>query len=356
MNTLKKLAALFLIYVGMSSSAYCLENVFYVLRTNASSKISTMQDSVNSIQKNASRIHMIISQAYQVDQTGKVWGFVDPAVQQFADSKHIKFIAMITNVGFNTQKAHLFLSNPKAQAKAIQTLLDECDKHHYAGVQFDFEMIALEDRDELTRFYQTAADALHKKGLIVSYAVAPLLGGANQDSEFQRRLYKVWQGAYDLKALGKSADFVTIMTYNQHAEGTTPGSTAGIRWVEAAIKYALTQMPAHKISLGIPAYSNYWYAGATSPTSRFTTHMSDMSYKKVTEILKKHHAHLKWDPVNKVDYAIFERDWLNEYLFVENAKSFKAKLALAKKYHLRGISVFYIGIEDPGIWKVLHQK
>jgi spore germination protein YaaH len=43
---------------------------------------------------------------------------------------------------------------------------------------------------------------------------------------------------------------------------------------------------------------------------------------------------------------------VNKYLFIENAKSFSAKYALAIQYQLYGISVFRIGIEDPGIWNV----
>jgi spore germination protein YaaH len=62
---------------------------------------------------------------------------------------------------------------------------------------------------------------------------------------------------------------------------------------------------------------------------------------------------LHWDNNEKINYAFFTHDWLNEYIFVEDDQSFKAKLDLAKKYNLRGISVFYIGIEDPRIWNVL---
>ena len=41
------------------------------------------------------------------------------------------------------------------------------------------------------------------------------------------------------------------------------------------------------------------------------------------------------------------------FKIIEDAKSFAAKLALVKKFHLRGISVFRLGIEDAGIWPVL---
>ena len=81
--------------------------------------------------------------------------------------------------------------------------------------------------------------------------------------------------------------------------------------------------------------------------------MDDISYRQAQKLLKKVHAQLNWDNNSKINYAFFQRDWLNEYLFVENDKSFQAKQALAKKYHLRGVSVFTLGSEDPKIWALL---
>jgi len=60
-----------------------------------------------------------------------------------------------------------------------------------------------------------------------------------------------------------------------------------------------------------------------------------------------------WDADDGVNYAFYQRDWLNQFLFIENSQSFKLKLALAKKYHLRGISVFRFGSEDQNIWNFL---
>ncbi len=41
------------------------------------------------------------------------------------------------------------------------------------------------------------------------------------------------------------------------------------------------------------------------------------------------------------------------FLFLEDQRSFSAKLKLAKFFHLRGISVFRLGTEDPRIWQKL---
>lgn len=351
---MNKIIRILLLLVGLSwmTSSFATETVFYVLRSNSPAQITTNQNSLSSLKNHYKSVQILISQAYQVDQHGVVWGYLDHQMENFANQHKMKIMVLVTNVDFDKEKAHKFLTDPVAVQRAIDMILAACEQNHYYGVQFDYEMIALDDRNALTAFYQKATTALHKKGFVVSYAVAPVVVGNPAPTEYLKKLYTVWEGAYDLKALGASGDFVSIMSYNQHGEGTTPGSTAAYPWVEQTIKYALQFMPPEKISLGIPTYSTYWYTG-TGSSNKLHAQMSDLGYDKVSYLLQKYQVKLHWDDQDKVNYVFYDHNWLNEFLFVEDAESFKAKMALVNKYHLRGISVFYLGIEDPNIWKQL---
>ncbi|MGH9424338.1 MAG: glycosyl hydrolase family 18 protein, partial [Thermoanaerobaculia bacterium] len=57
--------------------------------------------------------------------------------------------------------------------------------------------------------------------------------------------------------------------------------------------------------------------------------------------------------VQQVPYASYNVGGLNEWVFLEDARAFKAKLDLAKEKKLRGFSVWVLGTEDDGIWAVL---
>lgn len=54
-----------------------------------------------------------------------------------------------------------------------------------------------------------------------------------------------------------------------------------------------------------------------------------------------------------MNYAILDNDGVFEYLYIEDAKSFAAKLGLVSKYHLCGFSAWVLGEEDPDVWKIL---
>ncbi|CAN5390373.1 glycosyl hydrolase family 18 protein [soil metagenome] len=342
---------LFFIFASYCQISLAMENLFYIPRCQDTGQI---QPALISLQKNYKAIHILVPQAYQVDAKGLVWGCVTPSIMNFAKAHNIKIMPMITNSGFNKLKTHKFLTDSHAQDLAIQFIVNICKQNQYYGVQFDFEMIGLSHRAALTRFYQKAAAALHKNGYKISIAVAPVVAEFFKESAFLQRAFDSWQGAYDLAVLGHIADFISVMAYNQHVEGTTPGPIATAPWVEAVIKNMLRYIPAAKFSLGIATYSDYWYMGrASSHSSAVRLKTKDVTYHEVEKLLQQYHLALQWDPVSQVHYAIYQRHWLNEFIYVADAASFKSVYDLAKKYHLRGISVFTLGWEDPKIWGVL---
>jgi spore germination protein YaaH len=345
-----KIATQFLILLLFSFSPLCfgMQNAFYVLHDKKAT-----QEALSIIAKHRQDIDIIISQAYHTDKAGVVTGYIDPNMLAFSHAHSIKLMALVTNSLFDSNVAHKFLLSKAAQQKALTSLVMLCKKNHLYGVQLDFEMVALKDKQALTNFYKTAANYFHQQGFVVSFAVAPTVNDATSLSSYHRRMHKVWAGAYDLETLGRYADFITIMTYDQHLGLVAPGPTAGARWVEEVIRHTLKYIPAGKISLGVPSYSRYWYTGLSSHSQKIRMQSSSIDYKTVQKLLQKRNARLKWDTNHKVNYAFYEHNWLNEYIFVEDVDSFRAKLALIKKYHLRGMSFFRIGMEDPDIWRAL---
>jgi spore germination protein YaaH len=65
---------------------------------------------------------------------------------------------------------------------------------------------------------------------------------------------------------------------------------------------------------------------------------------------------LAWDAAQQVPYASFQVGGVNEWVFLEDARSFAAKLALMREKRLRGFSAWVLGTEDPEIWDVLARE
>lgn len=333
-----------------SSSTYSMQNIFYFLRYKDPSMQPAMQKEMTSLRDHSNSINAIITQSYHIDKAGVVSGYINDEMMMYTRTHHINTYLLVTNAGFNREDTHVFLHNPKAQKDATQSLLKLCHDNTCQGIQMDFENVAVEDKAELSTFFISFANLMHQQHLTVSFAVVPALTDGKQISNYQQKKYDHWSGAYDLAALSKVADFITLMTYDQHTDGTTPGPNADIRWVEATLKHSLQFVPANKLSLGIATYSLRWYVGGKD---HLGVKLAQISYSDALAKLKENQANLQWSDKGKFHFAIYDHNWLYQYLYLEDAASFKARYALARKYKLHGVSVFNIGIEDPAIWKKL---
>lgn len=336
----------------LAFQVYATETIFYAVPDVNDTSFSAAQ--IEKIAQQKKRIAIIAPQIYSVNSQGKIAGSIDLPLLKMAKENQIKVMPLIINANFDQDKFHDFLNNPAAIEKAITGMLELCKKHEFYGLQFDFENIHVNDKNRFTDFFRKTAERLQNNGFILSIAVVPRATDVLND-DYDHWNFNNWSGAYDYAALGQAADFVSIMSYDQHTSLTTPGPIAPLDWVEKTLKYILKEVPAAKVSLGIPTYSGYWITKKMGPSTipemyRFRSKEMQISYTKVLKILEKSNQSLQWHNAWQSSYVMFSNQDKNEYLFIEDAKSFQAKADLAKRYHLRGISVWRFGLEDPKIW------
>jgi spore germination protein YaaH len=313
------------------------------------------EDAYNSFVQNIAEISVIAPSAYGVDEEGIVWGDVDPKVLELAKRHNVRVMPLIVNRPFNKDLLHQLLSNPAARARAIASMVELSKRHDYWGMQVDFENVHIDDRDALTSFYRDAAKAMHAAGKIISIAVVHRPEEVAGISQYHAWMMADWRGGYDLKALADAGDFISVMTYSQHTRRTPPGPSAALPWVRDVARYFLQFMPPQKLSLGIPVGAMHWY---TSQEDRITPELArsyseNMSYKWARHVAERNGVELTWNDEHKISYAFYPVAGTFEYLFVEDARSFAAKLDLVKQEKLRGFSVWVLGPEDPGIWATL---
>ncbi|HVE45056.1 MAG TPA: glycosyl hydrolase family 18 protein [Gammaproteobacteria bacterium] len=352
---MKKIAmtAIILLFSASNTFAANIERLFYLTPDTPESSFSAEQ--LQKIKNHAKSIDIIAPQIYRLDENGVIWGNIDARLLAVAKENNLNIMPLVINLGFNQAQFHNFLHNPLAQERAILKMLSLCEQYHFYGLQFDFENININDKSEFTRFCQLTANQLHQGGFTMSIAVVPRISDVFY-STYDRWLFENWSGAYDYQALGQSSDFISVMSYDQHTSLTTPGPIATIDWVEKTIQSLLRVVPAKKISLGIPSYSGYWSTGKLDPgnipeMNTYRSKETQIGYSRALNLLAKFNQSLIWQDQWKSSYIMYNNDEKNEYLFVEDAKSFQAKLELVERYQLRGISVWRLGLEDPAIWE-----
>ncbi len=246
------------------------------------------------------------------------------AVTAQAHAAGKKVLALVTNDGQGA-----ILVNPSLRSLAVRNLVQAVMADHLDGVNIDFESIDGSDAQGLDAFVADVAARLRPLGLLTTVAVGPR---ASTDIPVGDP-----SDAYDYAALGQSADYVVLMTYDEHGPGTAPGPVAGIGFVTNVVNYALREMPARKILLGVAGYG-YDFAQPGTPTVT------------AKDILASPPGPLGWDPVAQEAQIVSP----GHDIWLEDSRADGVRFALAKQDGLGGVALWYLGAEDSGFWTQLN--
>jgi spore germination protein YaaH len=309
------------------------------------------QNSYESLVKHIDQITVLGPQVYTVDSLGTVWGSLDPRVLALAKKHGVKVMPLVVDEGFNQPALRRLLADTAARARATRSLVDLCKDNGYWGIQFDIENVNMQDRDRLTAWYTETANALHQVGCKISIAVVHRIEEQAGPTGYSRFLYENWRDGYDLAALGRVGDFISLMSYDQHTRRTPPGPIASLPWMRKTVDYALQFVPADKLSLGIPLWSEHWYTREDPSIPEHARSWSEtMSWSWASGLAERHNAKLIWDPEQGTTYAYYPNGGTYEWLFLDDVRSFNAELALMREKKLRGFSAWVLGPEDARIW------
>lgn len=292
-------------------------------------------------------IDVVAPQSYAIDERGTLSGRIDPKVLAFSRRNKIKVMPLVTNDDFNSSVTASFLDDPVAQAKAINMLVAEALKNKFWGWQIDFEQMDIAYRDKFSNFVKNGQTAFKENKLILSVAVVAQI--SNDPADYITAKHDdLWQkliGVYDYAALASSADFISLMSYDDPGSSGPP---ARIGWVKLALAYALKFIPPQKLSLGIPLY--YWQWNAAT-----AKHVGTGGYAGIKNVLNKYHVVRGYDANAQAPFIKYKSKKINYVIWYENARSLKQDLALISEYHLHGFSAWALGQESPDIYNAIRK-
>ena len=230
---------------------------------------------------------------------------------------------------FNNQLINKLVNNPIAQDKLIYELISKMQEKGYTGVDMDFEYILPENRDLYTSFIAKLAEEMHQYGYRVTVALAP------KTSADQKGL--LYEGI-DYGGLGSVADSVLLMTYEWGYKYGPPMAIAPIPNVRRVVEYALSEIPAYKIDLGIPNYAYDW----PLPFEKGVTSAETIGYIQAIDLASRNNAIIQYDNYAEAPFFEYQSDGINHVVWFEDARSIQAKCNLIKQYSLRGCGYWNI--------------
>lgn len=276
---------------------------------------------------------------FRLHPGGALSGQPDPHLVAQGREAGLKVLAVINNdgpQGFSRADAAALLREPAHRARAVEEILHLVRSRQYDGINLDMENVDPRDRDHLTAFVAELRDALAPAGYLLTVAVPAQVA---HDPHHQ------WSGAFDYAALGRLADYIVIMTYDEHWAGGAPGPVASMPWVERVVAYARQAMPAGKIILGLAAYGYDWPAAGGAARA--------LSARQAMNLATAHNAAIQWDDTAQTPYFTYWSGGSRRIVHFENRYSAAFKLALARREGLAGVALWRLGLEEADLWQVL---
>ena len=290
----------------------------------------------------AAYMNQVAMDLVSVNEKGVVDGAVPLADLEFARSKGMAAFATVSNYAgsdFNAQVAHSILTTPAYTQTFIDGMLAKLALGHYRGINIDFESLTASDRTAYSAFVQTVAQKMKVAGYLTMVSVP-----AKQVDDPANS----WDGAFDYKALGAASDVLQVMTYDENGPWGKPGPVAGLDWVELCIKFAVSKVPPGKINMGIPAFGYDWDLADKTKNSQITwTNFSAKMAKIDSE-------QVVWDDASYSPHFLYVANGHSHIVWGENEHSLGLKVGLVGKYHLAGVSIYALGMEDDAFWKAIH--
>ena len=255
----------------------------------------------------------------------------DEQIIQIARDANLPILVEINNYrdGWQAGDLHQVLNDTAGRANLIDNILSNIHEHKFAGVNIDFEQLPSADRARMVEFMELLHTRLQSANVLLTQDVP-----TDDDN------------TYDLKRLGQINDFIVPMVYDEHYQSSTPGPVASEAWFQDQIDRLLKQVPASKTVIGVGNYGYDWVIGSRKGGV-------EVSYGDVIAAAVANKAKIDFDQQaeNPVLRYTNGKDQ-HEIWFLDAATALNHILDVSDDDY-RGIAVWRLGAEDPGMWSAM---
>lgn len=290
------------------------------------------------------------------DTEGNVSSLADSDYVNYAHQSNLEVWAVLRDFhgGINSyDETYEVLSYTSKRTKVINQVIAEAIETGIDGINLDFELISTECGQHYIQFVRELSVKCRQNGLVLSvdnYVPQP------------------YNEHYDIEEQGAVADYVVIMGYDEHTEGSyEAGSVASIGYLKNGITDALESVPAEKLIAGVPFFTRLWFetpkteeeladeAGTEAASYPDKVTSTAYSIDEAAQVVKNAGAEAQWDKETMQNYAEWDADGGTYKIWLEDEQSLEERLKVIKSNNLAGVAEWSLGMEDSGVWDLILQ-
>jgi len=234
----------------------------------------------------------------------------------------------------------VLLTSTEYREKIIRQLLAYISLYGLDGINIDFEFISEEVAPYFLQFLRELAPYMREQGAVLSVDVY---------------VPKPWSMHYRRDEIAKAADYVCVMTYDEHTDASDYGPVASLGFVEEGIVEILKEVPKEKLIMGLPFYNRVW--AETEQDGQVSYSRSHYEADYTHKMFKDNGAEFVWmkeEGYYYGEYTVSDGKANTTYrVWLENENSIEEKLKLFQKYDLAGVAGWSKYFENNSFWKLI---
>lgn len=224
---------------------------------------------------------------------------------------------------FDPRAAHRLLSSPRRINAVAARLASYVEAGPWDGVNVDLERVRAADARGLVHLVQAVQDAM------------PDARTVTVDVSASTSLADYRRGGYDLAGLAGAADVVKLMTYDQHGPSWSgPGPIGALPWQRRALATLLKVVPRSQVDLGVAGYGYTW-------PRRGTGH--SVTVAQARRLVARAGVRPRWHARAGEWTARLPN---GTRLWWSDRRSYRLRVALARRHGLHGLGVWRLGSAD----------
>ena len=245
-------------------------------------------------------------------------------------SKGARVVPLVMGSG---KTASEILKDPAKRQNFVKSALKVIEETKADGIMVDLEALDDDAENGLTSLMRELYTNLNPKGKLVMICVMPKTSPTAEP----------WLVEYNYKDLAKYADYIQIMSYDKHYSTSAPGPIAPLDWVRQVMAYAVTQIPAEKILMGVPYYGRSWWAEGNKWSS------TAFGWAVATETAEEFGAAItrggitSTDPIGVPTFKYVDEQGRSRTAYFDDRLSWSEKLKLLDDFSLGGIGGWAMG-------------
>jgi spore germination protein YaaH len=210
---------------------------------------------------------------------------------------------------------------------ASATLLDQLEaegvREKAGGLVVDFEDLPPAAQADLQTFLAAARERCRRHGWTLAVTAPP----ANPD--------------WSLSGLGRAADRLILMAYDEHWQTGQPGPIASDPWFASVVRRAVPQAPSSGAIVAVASYAYDWPANGPATV---------LSIPQAEALAAKNGVEPERDPASGGEHFAYSQGGVAHVVWMSGAAAVAGQAGVARAAGARGVALWRLGTEDPALW------